>query len=255
MVEARPGSTLRRKQAEPAAPRPDPGFELSLLRGFSLERDGRQIVLSLGTQRLVAFVAVHRRPLERLFVAGSLWIDRSEEHANASLRTALWRLRRLNLPLIVTTRSRLVLAPTVSVDLYELTARAEEVLRHEGTASVAPLDRLLSDGDVLTDWYDDWVLLVRERFRQLRLHALEALCEDLTEARSYAAAVEAGLACVAAEPLRESGHRALIKTHLAEGNPAEAIRQYGLFRRLVLEQLGLEPSEEMQRVIQSLPIR
>jgi DNA-binding SARP family transcriptional activator len=251
VVEVRLGSSLRRAQTE--APTL-PGFDLSLLRGFSLERDGHQVALPLATQRLVAFLAVHRRPLERLFVAGSLWMDRSEEHANASLRTALWRLRRLDLPLIVSTRSRLVLAPTVTVDLHELTARAEEVLRRQGTPTLAPLDKLLFDGDVLSDWYEDWVLLERERFRQLRLHALEALCEDLTGARSYAAAVEAGLACVAAEPLRESGHRALIKAHLAEGNPGEAIRQYALFRKLVLEQLGLEPSEEMLRVVGSLPI-
>jgi len=252
VVEVRLGSSLRRAQTEAPSL---PGFDLSLLRGFSLERDGHQVALPLATQRLVAFLAVHRRPLERLFVAGSLWMDGSEEHANASLRTALWRLRRLNLPLIVSTRSRLTLAPTVTVDLYELTGRAEQVLRRESTpAALAPVDKLLFDGDVLTDWYDDWVLLERERFRQLRLHALEALCEDLTDARSYAAAVEAGLACVAAEPLRESSHRALIKAHLAEGNPGEAIRQYALFRTLVLEQLGLEPSEEMRRVVESLPI-
>jgi DNA-binding SARP family transcriptional activator len=247
------GSSLRRGQTAAAAPSLRT-FDLTLLRGFSLERSGCQVALPLGTQRLVAFLAVHRRPLERLFVAGSLWLDRSEEHANASLRTALWRLRRLGLPLIVSTRSRLMLAPTVTVDLHELTSRAEQVLRREGTIELAPLDRLLFDGDVLTDWYEDWVLLERERFRQLRLHALEALCEDLTSARSYAAAVEAGLACVAAEPLRESGHRALIKAHLAEGNPGEAIRQYELFRRLVLEPLGVESSDEMRRVVASLPV-
>ena len=37
-------------------------------------------------------------------------------------------------------------------------------------------------GELLPDWYDDWVLLERERFRQLRLHALDALCDDLTRA-------------------------------------------------------------------------
>jgi hypothetical protein len=34
---------------------------------------------------------------------------------------------------------------------------------------------------------------------------------------------------VAAEPLRESAHRALIKAHFAEGNPGEAAHQYRLF--------------------------
>ena len=264
-MDARLGSTLRQAQYDPrTAPRGgSPGggpegsnrLELSLLHGFRLEFDGCPVELPLGTQRLVAFLAVHHRPLQRLFVAGSLWIDKSEEHANANLRTALWRLRRLDVPLVDAGRSQLGLTPGVTVDLHEVGVRARTVLRHEGSSELEPLDLLLFDGDLLADWYDEWVLIERERFRQLRLHALETLCEDLAEAGSYASAVEAGLACVAAEPLRESAHRALIKVHLAEGNPGEAIRQYRLFRRLVLDPLGLEPSAAMQGVVGSLPIR
>jgi DNA-binding SARP family transcriptional activator len=57
---------------------------------------------------------------------------------------------------------------------------------------------------------------------------------------------------VAAEPLRESAHRALIRIHLAEGNPAEAIRQYRLYRRLAFDGLGITPSAEMVRLVEPL---
>ena len=227
---------------------------LALLHGFRLELNGGVFQLPLGIQRLVAFLAVHNRPLQRLFVAGNLWIDSNEEHANANLRTALWRLRHLGFRLVDSTRSHLALAPGVVVDLHESSARARQVLRHEGLSALEIVDAALLGGELLPDWYDDWVLIERERFRQLRLHALETLCEDLTADGSYAAAVEAGLACVAAEPLRESAHRALIKVHLAEGNPGEAIGQYRLYRTLVLDELGLAPSAEMQRLVESLPI-
>ena len=40
----------------------------------------------------------------------------------------------------------------------------------------------------------------RERFHQLRLHALEALCDRLTTAGRYGEAIDAGLAAVTAEP-------------------------------------------------------
>ena len=101
-------------------------------------------------------------------------------------------------------------------------------------------------GEILPDWYEDWVLIEREHFRQLRLHALEALCVELTAAGRFAEAAEAGLAAVEGEPLRESAHRALIGTYLAEGNPGEAIRQYQFFGRCLQDQLGLEPSELME---------
>jgi DNA-binding SARP family transcriptional activator len=75
------------------------------------------------------------------------------------------------------------------------------------------------------------VLLDRERTRQLSLHALEALCSRWTEMRRFGQAVQAGLAAVAGEPIRESAHRILMKAHLAEGNPGEAIRQYRTYER------------------------
>ena len=37
-------------------------------------------------------------------------------------------------------------------------------------------------GELLPSWYDDWVLLERERLRQLRMHAWEALSEKLVRA-------------------------------------------------------------------------
>lgn len=233
------------------APAAEPGVvTLGLLQGFRLERNGGTFQLPLGIQRLVAFLAVHNRPLLRLFVAGNLWIDSNEEHANANLRTALWRLRRLGFRLVDATRSHLALAPGVVVDLHESSACAREVLRHEATPTLDSVGTILLGGELLPDWYDDWVLIERERFRQLRLLALETLCRDHARAGSYAAAVEAGLACVAAEPLRESAHRALIEAHLAQGNRGEALRQFRLYSTLALAELGIEPSRELRRLVE-----
>ena len=249
------GTSLRPPQREmrtPSRDTPRGTVALSLLRGFRLESDGRPVELPLGSQRLVAFLAVHRRPLQRLYVAGCLWLDCGEERANASLRTALWRLRRVGFELVDSTRNHLRLVETVAVDLHESELRARQVLRHEAS-SLEEHDTLLFDGDLLSDWYDDWVMLERERHRQLRLLALESLCESLAAAGSYARAVEAGLACVAAEPLRESAHRVLIDAHRGQGNLGEALRQYRLYRRLIEDRLGLEPSPAMQRLVESLP--
>ena len=224
--------------------------KLGLLQGFRLEHDGEHPELPLGIQRLVAFLAVHNRPLLRLFVAGNLWLDSSEEHANANLRTALWRLHRLDFRLVDATRSHLCLAPGVLVDLHDLSGRARQVLRHEAPPIRKNVDALLSGGDLLPDWYDEWVVVEREQFRQLRLIALETLCTDLSAAGSYATAVETGLACISAEPLRESAHRALIGAHLAEGNRVEAIRQFRLYEALVRDELGVEPSAAIRRMLE-----
>ena len=57
--------------------------------------------------------------------------------------------------------------------------------------------------------------------------------------------IASGLAAVAAEPLRESAHRMVIRVHLLEGNIAEASRQYRAFARLLSDALGARPSPSM----------
>ena len=231
-----------------AAPR------LGLLHGFEVRLAGRPLELPLSAQRLVAFLALHERPLQRLYVAGCLWLESSEEHANASLRTTLWRLGRQGYPLVEASGNQVALASSVEVDLHEVRAQARRVLRPE-LSTPDDVDDLCVAGELLPDWYDDWVLIERERFRQLRLHALDALCEELTAAGRYAAAVEAGHAAVAAEPLRESAHRLLVAAYLAEGNAGEALRQYRFFRDLLRHALDLEPSPQMEVLVALLPVR
>jgi len=225
------------------------GWRLGLLGGFRLQHDGIDVAVPLSAQRLLAFLAIHSDAHQRAFVAGGLWTDFSGHHANASLRTTLWRLRTLDCELIVSSKNELALHSTLAVDLHEARRCAQDVIRHIGPADVA-VHVLLDHGELLPDWYEDWVLVEREHYRQVRLHALEKLCDELVLRGAYAAAVDAALACVAADPLRESAHRAVIKVHLAEGNLSDAIRQFRFYEALVHERLGLQPSTEIRLMIE-----
>jgi DNA-binding SARP family transcriptional activator len=216
---------------------------VNLLRSFELRHNEQSVALPPAAQRLIAFLALERGQLRRVYIAGTLWIDYSQDAANANLRTALWRLRRLRYPVIDTTATHLALAPHVVVDFEEASESARRMFADSSACQEAEYDGVLSAGELLPDWYDDWVVIERERFRQVRLHALEALCYSLTCEGRHGKAIEVGLTAVAAEPLRESAHRAVMRAHLAEGNRGEALRQYEHCRR-VLEPLGLEPSSE-----------
>lgn len=218
---------------------------LRLLGRFELVVDGTRVPTPMSAQRVAAFVALHEHPLQRAYVAGSLWLDSPEERAHANLRSALWRLGRHGSAIVDTRDQLLRIRHEVSVDVREVEAAIRAGLAGDG-GDLSP--SVLAD-DLLPNWYDDWVLLERERFRQLRLHALDVLCERLTEAGRLTDALEAGLAAVAGEPLRESAHRALVRVHLAEGNTVEALRQYGLFRRMLREQLGIEPSPQIEQLV------
>ncbi len=228
-------------------------LRVRLLSSFALECEGCVVRLPPAAQRVLAFVSLHDRPLERAYVAGSLWLDSPDDRAQANLRSALWRLRRQGQELVEASGTLLALGADVAVDLRQSERLAREVL------AGAALDEAAGDlsaltGDVLPDWYDDWVLFERERYRQLRLRALEVLCEELTAADRLDEALEAGLAAVSGEPLRESAHRALVRVHRATGNVGEAVRQYHIYRRVLREQLGVEPSPLMADLIAELHV-
>jgi len=227
-------------------------LDLALLRAFELRRGGERVRLPLSTQRLVALLALRNRPLHRLHVAGTLWLDASEERAASNLRTAVWRVRRLDRNLVETTPTHIGLGSQVNVDVHETLDQAQRLLDPQAECGSPDLVTDLS-AELLPDWYDDWVLLEQERFRQLRMHALEALCERLTAAGRFGAAVEAGVAAVAAEPLRESAQRVLMSAYIAEGNACEAIRQYCAYRHTLGKDLGLEPSQLVRDLLNAIP--
>jgi DNA-binding SARP family transcriptional activator len=244
--------SLAPQRARPAAPPPTRRTSLSLLNAFELRSDGEVVSLPLSAQRLLAFVALHDHALLRVYVAGTLWTDTSEERAAASLRSSLWRLNRSGHRPVTATSTHLRLAPDVDVDIHQAFELAHRLLDGSaGRDAVAPIAARL-DGELLPDWYDDWVLFERERFRQLGLHALEALADQLITAGRLGQALEAALAAVHSEPLRESAHRVLIRVHLAEGNGVEALRQYELCRRLLHERLGLDPSAQLDELVRPL---
>ena len=69
-------------------------MRVTLLGTFGVTCDGAPVSLPMGVQRVVAFVALHSRPVLRPYVAGSLWPNTADERAGANLRSVLWRLHR-----------------------------------------------------------------------------------------------------------------------------------------------------------------
>jgi DNA-binding SARP family transcriptional activator len=172
----------------------------------------------------------------------------------ARLRTALWRLRQPGLLLVDGTSDAVWLGDVVVVDVRELTALVHQLLDAPIGADAPPLIELAGAGELLPEWEDEWVVPQRERFRQIRLHALERLGERLAAEGRFGRAVEVSLAVVADDPLRESAQRVLIRVYAAEGNVHEAIAQYLAYRNIMREELGLEPSHQMEALMDELGI-
>lgn len=219
---------------------------VQLMGQFQLVVGGRPVHIPLGAQHLLALLALRGVLVRRPLVAGTLWPEKSDTRATANLRSSLWRVGQVSPQVVMCTDGVLGLAPSVSVDVEEMLAQARRLLDdgaccEQSDLAVGPLLH-----DLLPDWYEDWVLMDRERIRQVRLHALEALSERLISLERFSEAIDAALAAVAAEPLRESAHLALMRAHQAEGNRCEVLRAYENLRRLLCSELAVEPSTRVE---------
>ncbi|MEV4758554.1 BTAD domain-containing putative transcriptional regulator [Micromonospora sp. NPDC049559] len=218
-------------------------MQLFLLDGFRLLHDGTLTAVPRGLQRVIALIAL-RPGATRTHLAGLLWPDTPEERALSSLRTALWRLRQHACCPVVTTGDTVQLDGNVELDIDQLARTAARIAEGGDPREAAGI---LATGrnDLLPGWYDDWVLLERERLRQLRLHMLEEIGRAHLRAGQHGEALQAAMEAMRAEPLRETPHRLIVEVHLAEGNAYEALHAFYVYRDLILRDLQLEPSPAM----------
>lgn len=205
--------------------------ELHLIGGFELRIDSRTVEMQPAVRRLTALVALSPRGLSREYAAFQLCPDTSEERARANLRSTIWRLNQLDAEIVVASTTHLDLADDVWLDTREATQD-----RDVAPPPPRPFESVMMD--LLPDWYDDWLIVERERFRQLRLATLEEHARVALGAGDPATAIQFALAALSGDGARESAHRLVVEAHLAEGNQWEAERERRRFRGCI-DRLGV----------------
>ncbi len=211
-------------------------------------------VRDLFSYLLIAREVAHSR--EQL--AGIFWGDRDSEKARHCLNTTLWRLNRSLAPNGASNHLRIGayhigfnLSNECWIDVVEFETRFNWA---EAAGDVPPEQRALFysqavafyDGDLLTDCYEDWCVIERERLRCLYSRALKWLITYHISRRDYAPAIEYARRALACDPLYEEVHRQLMQIYLAMGQPNDALRQYRACEDIVRRELAQEPMPETQ---------
>jgi DNA-binding SARP family transcriptional activator len=221
---------------------------VSLLGGFSVRVGGRSLALPMHSRRVLAYLCLDKASeydCDRGILAERLWPDSPVDHSRASLRTALWRIRRASPCLVDSEHDRVMLADGVGVDVHLYRSHAERLLGDRSDCPHERMQLMARNNELLPGWDEAWLLLAREQLRQLRLHALETAGRRLADLARYPEAIDVMLTVVAEEPLRESAQTVLIEAHLCEGNMVEARRQFDTFAGMLWTELGLQPSPEL----------
>ena len=222
------------------------GTVVHLFDGPFVTIEGQRFDVPEGSKRLLAFVALRQRRVERRYASGTLWPLGDDHRAAGNLRSALWRLRGAGIDILSADKWSLSLMGHVEVDAQLMLDWAERIINGAaGPCDLAVVPQHVDALDLLPGLYEDWAIMERERIRQRMLHALETLSRRLVNVGRYADAVEAALTAISADTLRESAHCALIEAHAAEGNWGEARRSYESYRDLVRRELGVDPSRDL----------
>jgi len=218
-----------------------PGLHrVTVLGSFSVTAHGDPVPLEAEARRVVAYLAVHRRPQHRTALAADLWPGEPAAAAAALLDESLAGAG----PLLAdgSPDDPVALDPAVEVDLDEAMTLVRALAVVPGHPDTVPADlpaaAALLSADVLPDWADAWLAVERERFRQIRLNALEELSSALIAAGRFADAVTTARVAVRTAPSRETARRALIEAHLAQGEIAEAVAEYDEYQELLRSSVG-----------------
>ena len=141
----------------------------------------------------------------------------------------------------------IALARDVRVDLREAIGLARAVTRGGLPDQVEPVVELLCQ-ELLPDDDSVWIEAERQRFRHLRLCALDALAGRLTAAGRHSEAVEAAQVAIVIEPASEQAEATLVRALVAEGNAALAVREWQAFRARLWRELRVRPAHEFDEV-------
>jgi DNA-binding SARP family transcriptional activator len=220
------------RRSRPSTQSQEGPIRVTVLGSFTLTAAGSAVPLGVDARRLVAYLAVHPRPQDRVALAADLWPNVSAERLLTEAVAAV------GVPglLVDGPDGTLALAPEVEVDLAEamqLVRLLPEIPAAEDTDTT-----LLTVGDILPGWTAQWIAVERERFRQLRLHAIEERSQRLTAAGRHDAAVAMAELAARSAPSRESARRVLIQAHLAQGNIAAAVAEYDSYHELLRSSVG-----------------
>jgi DNA-binding SARP family transcriptional activator len=206
-----------------------------------------------------AYLVSTPQPVPREVLADLPWPRRLPDAWRRDLAAVVSKLRallaRLGLDATAALRGggdsyQLVVSPRPQVDAdaaVVLLAEAEPALRRgdlggglQAAQSVAEVTRR----PFLPGESGDSVARRRNALDGLLLAALEIIAE----AAEPSAAVRAAQEASALRPLRETSHLKLIRAHLRAGDRAEALGAYARCRQLLAEELGVDPSQELQAV-------
>ncbi|MCA9916400.1 MAG: tetratricopeptide repeat protein [Anaerolineales bacterium] len=244
---------------------------VKLLGNVSFEIDGEPVqgLPSRKAEAILAYLICQERPFSREYLATLFWEDRSQKQGLANFRSVLSSLRREFEPFLTITRQTVAFNHEANywLDLSVFTAAIKATQSHphlsleECPECVAQLETAVSlyNGRFLqslvvgdSQEFEEWSLILHEQTQRQVLTALHHLSSHYTRHGKFTQARQYAIRQVELEPYREEAHRQIMLTLARSGQRSAALAQYETCRRILAEELGVEPAFETQALYQRI---
>jgi predicted ATPase/DNA-binding SARP family transcriptional activator len=217
---------------------------------------------------LLAYLAVEAdRPHRREALMGLLWPDLPDASARMNLRQALATLRRaigdraVDSSYLLANRDTVQWNPSSdgSLDVAAFTSLLDETEQHAHRRAehCRPCAERLQEavqlyrGSFLAQFslsdsvlFEEWALLKREWLHHRAVAAMGRLVTYHERRGDYEQAISAARQQLELDSWREEAHRQLMRLLVLNGERSAALAQYERCRRLLAEELGVEPEAE-----------
>ncbi|MCL4857891.1 MAG: bacterial transcriptional activator domain-containing protein, partial [Caldilineaceae bacterium] len=206
-------------------------------------------------QALLFYLAVTGRPAARGEMTELLWGELAPDDARRNLRVALTKLRQAVGGHLHITRTSVAFNKTAPywLDVNEFIQQAQMGAQPGATLPpqhVSALEAALAlyQGEFLQGFgvanapaFEEWAIVERERLHQIALQSGETLVDHYLATQSYTAGIDLSRRLLTWAPWQETLHRKLMMQLAATGQRGAALQQYESCRRILSEELGVEP--------------
>ncbi len=245
-------------------------LSLSLLGPFQVTLGGQSVTgfKSNKVRALLAYLAVEaERPHRREVLAGMLWPEWPDRDAFSNLRYALSNLRQvlgdraMEPPFLFITRDTIQFNMTGDywLDVTAFTGMVEVGKAHPSAITQLEQAIALYRGSFLEGFsvsdspaFEEWALFTRERLARQMSSALHRLAAAYEQRGEYEQAQSYARRQVELEPWDEAAHQQLMRALALSGQRSAALAQYEACRRLLAEELGVEPAAETTRLYEQI---
>jgi DNA-binding SARP family transcriptional activator/predicted ATPase len=227
-------------------------IRITLLGQFMVERDGKAVeVTSRPAQSLLSFLALSpgTRHL-RAKLAGLFWPESTESNARSNLRQSLWRLR-------TAIGSEYILVDSRSIAFNQNADHwIDATILDRQLPGDAADDLMVSvsayGGELLPGFYDNWVVLERERLQALFERHMRHLLDRLVEERRWDDVLRWAERWIGLGHVPEPAYRALMVAHSEQGDLSSVAAVYRRCAEALDEELAVEPSAETRGLYRRL---